>query len=106
MRVYDNKTIKLVRLRPCLAGLFHKAISQSGVFANPWALTEWTNNVTNMSFRLVEKLGKATLDPKVAYEFLKTIDAKILIEVSQTQLKTEAVSISMFYWLIFQYEFD
>lgn len=79
----------------CLADLFHKVIAQSGVIVNPWALTEWTNNVTNMSFRLAKKLGKTTSNPKVAYEFLKTIDAKKLIQVSQTSLNVEAVSLNI-----------
>jgi carboxylesterase type B len=75
-------------LSPIAKGLFHKVIAQSGVISNPWAFTEWTDG-TNTSFRLAKKLGKATSDPKVAYEFLKTIDAKKLMEVSQTPLNTE-----------------
>ncbi|XP_011706494.1 PREDICTED: uncharacterized protein LOC105461683, partial [Wasmannia auropunctata] len=43
----------------------------------------------NRAFRLAEILGKATADPKVAYEFLKTIDAKKLIETEQKCLLTE-----------------
>ncbi|XP_077262541.1 esterase FE4-like, partial [Temnothorax americanus] len=70
-------------------GLFHKAISQSGVITNPWAFDDWTNNETILGFKLVEKLGKATSDPKVAYEFLKTIDAKKLIETEQKSLLSE-----------------
>jgi len=90
---YDNEFIKRVSLQLCLTGLFHKVIAQSGVASNPWAFHEWTDH----GFRLAKKLGKATLDPKVAYEFLKTIDAKILIENSQLRICTEAVSISIFY---------
>jgi len=37
----------------------------------------------NKGFQLAEKLGKATADPKVAYEFLKTIDVKKLIETEE-----------------------
>jgi len=74
----------------CLAGLFHKVISQSGVISNPWAFNEWTD----IGFRLVKKLGKETSDPKVAYEFLKTIDAKTLMRNSQSRsIFTETVSI-------------
>ena len=47
-------------------------------------------------FQLAEKLGKVTSDPKVAYEFLKTIDAKKLIKVGQKFLATPLVSISIF----------
>lgn len=51
----------------------------------------------NRGFQLAEKLGKATSDPKVAYEFLKKIDAKKLIETAQRSLVTEAVNILTFY---------
>ncbi|XP_071574670.1 juvenile hormone esterase-like [Temnothorax nylanderi] len=74
--------VHYLTLSPLAKGLFHKAISQSGVAANPWALTEWTNKAMNRSFQLAEKLGKATSDPKVAYKFLKTIDAKKLIKTA------------------------
>lgn len=63
-------------------GLFHKAISQSGVATNPVSWTEKAFAVSK-GFELAEKLGKVTTDPKVAYEFLKTIDAKKLVKVQQ-----------------------
>ncbi|XP_011705531.1 PREDICTED: acetylcholinesterase-like, partial [Wasmannia auropunctata] len=68
--------------------LFHKAIAQSGVARNPWAFTERQHSM-NRAFRLAEILGKATADPKVVYKFLKTIDAKKLIETEQKSLLTE-----------------
>ncbi|XP_036141339.1 esterase E4 isoform X3 [Monomorium pharaonis] len=74
--------VHCLALSPVTKGLFHKIIAQSGVATNPWVLTEWKNKTTNKSFQLAEKLGKTTSDPKVAYEFLKTIDAKKLIENS------------------------
>ncbi|KYN16377.1 PREDICTED: juvenile hormone esterase-like [Trachymyrmex cornetzi] len=77
-------------LSPLTKGLFHKVIAQSGVASNPWAFHEWTDH----GFRLAKKLGKATSDPKVAYEFLKTIDAKILTENSQWPICTEAERLS------------
>jgi len=76
-----------------LLGLFHKAISQSGVATCPWGLIERQSHSTNKGFRLVKILGKTTTDPKVAYEFLKTIDAKKLIETEQKSLLTETVII-------------
>jgi len=76
-----------------LTGLFHKAISQSGTLSCPWGFTEPESCSTNKDFLLAKKLGKVTEDPKVAYEFLKTIDAKKLIETEQKFLKTEAVSV-------------
>ncbi|XP_018367857.1 PREDICTED: esterase E4-like [Trachymyrmex cornetzi] len=77
-------------LSPLAKGLFHKVISQSGVVLNPWAFNECTDH----GFRLAEKLGKTTSDPKVAYEFLKTIDAKILIKNAQWPLRTEEERLS------------
>lgn len=59
----------------------------------PWAFTEREPHSMNKGFRLAEKLGKATADPKVAYEFLKTIDAKKLVETERKFLLTETVII-------------
>ncbi|CAL1673126.1 unnamed protein product [Lasius platythorax] len=78
--------VHYLTLSPLSEGLFHKAISQSGVAANPWAFSEWTNKATNKSFQLAECLGKATSDPKVACEFLKTIDARKLRKAEQKVL--------------------
>jgi len=86
-----NRVLKILDLNR-LTGLFHKAISQSGTAMCPWTFTEQESCSTNKGFLLAKKLGKVTEDPKVAYEFLKTIDAKKLIETAQF-LKTEAVSI-------------
>ncbi|KYN20422.1 Esterase E4, partial [Trachymyrmex cornetzi] len=80
--------VHYLNLSPLGKGLFHKAISQSGVASNPWSLTEWTNKAMSRGFQLAEKLGKVTSDPKVAYEFLKTIDAKKLTKVGQKFLAT------------------
>ncbi|XP_011629723.1 juvenile hormone esterase-like [Pogonomyrmex barbatus] len=76
--------------------LFHKAIPQSGVMACPWAFTEREPHTKNMGFLLAKKLGKPTADPKVAYEFLKTIDAKKLIETQEKSLVTERQNLLMF----------
>jgi len=51
-------------------------------------------------FRLAKKLGKETSDPKVAYEFLKTVDAKTLIKNSLWAINTESVNSSIFYYNI------
>ncbi|XP_020283640.1 esterase E4-like isoform X4 [Pseudomyrmex gracilis] len=72
--------VHFLALSPFTKGLFHKAISQSGVVLNSWAWTEQTNDKT---FEFVAKLGKETSDPKVAYEFLKTTDVKELVTVYQ-----------------------
>ncbi|XP_077270682.1 juvenile hormone esterase-like [Temnothorax americanus] len=81
--------VHYLTLSPLAKGLFHKAISQSGVIRCPWAFTEQQLHSAK-GFRLAEKLGKATADPKVAYEFLKTIDAKKLIETERKFLLTES----------------
>jgi len=48
---------------------------------NPWAFNEWSSKeIYSNGFRLAEKFGMKTTDPKAAYDFLKTIDAKKLIE--------------------------
>ena len=49
-------------------------------------------------FMLAKKLGKETSDPKVAYEFLKTVDAKTLIKNSLWAINTESVNSSIFYY--------
>jgi len=58
------------------------------------------NEVVDTGFMLAKKLGKETSDPKVAYEFLKTIDAKTLIKNSIWVISTESVNISIFYYNI------
>ncbi|XP_029165263.1 esterase E4-like [Nylanderia fulva] len=77
-------------LSPLSEGLFHKAISQSASVTCPWAFTEPGPSSTNKGFLLAKILGKATEDPKIAYEFLKTIDARKLIETERKNLLTEA----------------
>ncbi|EFN68476.1 Carboxylesterase UNQ440/PRO873-like protein [Camponotus floridanus] len=81
--------VHYLTLSPLSEGLFHKAISQSGTVLCPWAFTEPKSCSTNKGFLLAKKLGKVTEDPKVVYEFFKTIDAKKLIEVEQKFLRTE-----------------
>lgn len=68
-----------------ISGLFHKAIAESGVVSNYWSFNEWTSKAENSGYQIVEKLGKKTRDPKVAYDFLKTIDAKQLIQFVQIE---------------------
>ncbi|XP_012215168.1 juvenile hormone esterase-like isoform X1 [Linepithema humile] len=81
--------VHYLAISPVAKGLFHKAISQSGVATNPWAFTEREPPSTNKGFQLAEKLGKVTTDAKVAYEFLKKIDAKKLRLVEQKTLTTK-----------------
>lgn len=92
-----NCSAILIQLR--FVGLFHKAIAQSGVVTNPWSFEDSTDRKTMLSFKLIEKLGKTTSDPEVAYEFLKTIDAKKLIETEQKSLLSEIVSLNILFQL-------
>ncbi|XP_012215172.1 juvenile hormone esterase-like [Linepithema humile] len=80
--------VHYLAISPVAEGLFHKAISQSGAATNPWAFTEREPPSTNKGFQLAEKLGKATTDAKVAYEFLKKIDVKKLIQTQEQDLLT------------------
>ncbi|XP_011056898.1 PREDICTED: esterase E4-like [Acromyrmex echinatior] len=83
-------TVHALALSPLTKGLFHKIIAQSGVILNPWAF----NEVMDTGFKLAKKLGKETSDPKVAYEFLKTVDAKTLIKNSLWAISTESERLS------------
>ncbi|XP_018312617.1 esterase FE4-like isoform X2 [Mycetomoellerius zeteki] len=88
--------VHALALSPLAKGLFQKIIAQSGVLLNPWAFNERMDS----GFRLAKKLGKETSDPKVAYEFLKTVDAKTLIENSLSAIATEEkLSVTLF-WTI------
>ncbi|XP_039310191.1 esterase E4 [Solenopsis invicta] len=86
--------VHLLALSPYAKGLFHKVIAQSGVATNTWAITEWTDKTMNPGFQLAEKLGKTTSDPKIAYEFLKTRDAKEVIQGSRMLFDTRAERLS------------
>lgn len=78
-------------------GLFHKAICQSGVMSNPWALTERSVSINN-GLQLAEKLGKATSDTEVAYKFLKETDARRLKEAEIELFSTKTVNVTMLYY--------
>lgn len=69
--------VHCLTISPLAKGLFHKAISQSGVMTNPWGITERDTSINN-GLRIAEKLGKATSDTEVACKFLKEIDARKL----------------------------
>lgn len=71
-------------ISPMSQGLFHKAIAQSGVSTNPWAI--WSKNFKKHAFELVADLGKKTTDPQEAVEFLRTIDPSKLTDAQQKQL--------------------
>lgn len=70
-------------------GLFHKAIAQSGVAINPWAIL--TKEPSKYAYDLEAKLGKESTDPKTVLEFLRTVDAQKLA-FTETQLLQSKVS--------------
>lgn len=67
-------------------GLFHKAIAQSGVAINPWAII--TKEPSKYAYELAAKLGEKSTDPKTVLEFLRTVDAQKLAFTETQILKT------------------
>ncbi|KAL6434742.1 hypothetical protein ACFW04_005157 [Cataglyphis niger] len=86
--------VHYLTISPLAKGLFHKAICQSGVVNNPWAFTERDTSINN-GLQLAEKLGKATSDTEVAYEFLKKIDARKLRKAEVELFLTEEVRLNI-----------
>ncbi|XP_023246841.1 esterase FE4-like [Copidosoma floridanum] len=72
-------SVHYLTLSPLAKGLFHKAISQSGVACNSWACSATKYS----SYKLCEVLGNNSKDPKVLVEFLRTIDCQKLVEAQQ-----------------------
>uniref|UniRef100_A0ABD2X6V0 Carboxylic ester hydrolase n=1 Tax=Trichogramma kaykai TaxID=54128 RepID=A0ABD2X6V0_9HYME len=64
-------SVHYLTLSPLARGLFHKAISQSGVVLNPWAAVP--ENPKNYAYKLCKMLGKETKNSKEIVEFLRTI---------------------------------
>ena len=69
-----------------LTGLFHKAISQSGVALNPWASVV---NPKIYAYRLCELLGNKTENHQEIINFLKTIPCTELIKAQEKILTHE-----------------
>lgn len=86
--------VHYLTISPLAEGLFHKAICQSGVVNNTWALTERDTSINN-GLKLAEKLGKATSDTEVACKFLKEIDARKLREVEVKLFLTVAERLNL-----------
>lgn len=60
---------------------------QSGSALNHWSFNEWSSDKeVNNGFYWAERFGKRTKDPKVAYEFLKTIDARKFVQINRDRL--------------------
>ncbi|XP_046751123.1 juvenile hormone esterase-like [Diprion similis] len=76
--------IHYLLLSPLTKGLFHKAISQSGVALNPWARAFKTAEIAQ---RVAAHFGKETTDPNEIVKFLRTIPAHKLAD-SQFKILT------------------
>ncbi|XP_017881679.1 cholinesterase 1-like [Ceratina calcarata] len=72
-----SASVHYLTISPLAEGLFHKAIAQSGVAVNPWALA--TMDPKERVYQLAAKLGEHSIEPEVVVEFLKTIDATKLV---------------------------
>jgi carboxylesterase type B len=73
----------------CTLGLFHKAISQSGVAINTWA--SMPPNPKTYAFKLCAVLGKDLHDSKSILRYLRKINCLTLID-AQEQIRTLEVS--------------
>jgi carboxylesterase type B len=72
------------------AGLFHRAIAQSGSALNPWG---FDRKPRLRAFSFGEALGCKTDDSQKLVDFLRTVPPKRLIEAIPRARKFEAVSL-------------
>ncbi|XP_058799349.1 uncharacterized protein LOC131668894 [Phymastichus coffea] len=75
-------------ISPLSKGLFHKAISQSGVALNPWA---FQSNPEKRAYQLCQLLGHRVKDSKSAIRFLKSVDTPRLIRAQEKLLTKEEI---------------
>lgn len=81
-------SVHYLTLSPLSQGLFHKAISQSGVVNNPWAAC--TQEPKKYAYQLAAQLGEPSTDPKTVVEFLRTVDAqKLVVAESKLMSRTD-----------------
>ncbi|CAK9814487.1 Juvenile hormone esterase [Anthophora plagiata] len=78
-------SVHYLTISPLAEGLFHKAIAQSGVATNPWALMN--KDPSKYAYQLAAKLGEHSTDPKTVLEFLRKVDAQKLV-ATENQLLT------------------
>ncbi|XP_043268664.1 juvenile hormone esterase-like [Venturia canescens] len=74
-------SVHYLALSPLAKGLFHKAISQSGVILNPWA--SMANSPKLYAQKLSSALGKEITDPRLLVEYLRSFDAERLVEADE-----------------------
>lgn len=72
----------------CLAGLFHRAISQSGVAVNTWA--SMPPNPKQYAYKLCSAMGKDLQDSRAVLNFLRKVNCLALIE-AQEKIRTSEV---------------
>ena len=86
-----------------IAGLFHKAISQSGVALNTWA--SMPPNPKKYAYKLCSLLGRDIQDSRAIVHFLRRINCLKLID-AQEKLRSLEVSLvlktffTIYYWLV------
>lgn len=80
-------------ISPMSQGLFQKAIAQSGVSTNPWAII--TKDVKEYAVQLAAALGKETTDPQELVEFLRTIDPVKLAGMQHKLLAKKSLYVMM-----------
>ncbi|KAJ8687539.1 hypothetical protein QAD02_023333 [Eretmocerus hayati] len=83
-------SVHYLTLSPLSKGLFHKAISQSGVALNPWASVGEEPKIA--AFQLCSSMGKNTQNSKEALNILKTTEANHLIEILNKLMIQEATT--------------
>lgn len=76
-----NKKLFEIKNNFCSLGLFHKAILQSGVATNPWGSAPYSGVETAVKISSI--LGKKITDTKELIEYLRTVDATLLVEAER-----------------------
>lgn len=91
-----SASVHYLCISPMSQDLFQKAIMQSGVSTNPWAVL--TKDVKKYAEDLAADLGKETTDPHELIEFLRTIEPLKLADAQQKLLvkKGSFVLLSLF----------
>lgn len=72
-------------MRTSIAGLFQKAIMQSGCAFNIWALNK---NHKETAFDLAKKLGCQKVNPQEIVEYLKSLPATDLVKHTKFEVRS------------------
>jgi carboxylesterase type B len=79
-------SVEYLTLSPMAAGLFHRAIIQSGSVLNPWA---FAREPRERAFTLGRKLGLHTNDTKELLTFLRKVTPQALVDAASQTLTPE-----------------